>query len=132
MLYHALRMKSGEKMELFVHVTGSVPRESDSDAIALTKRTAYETARALLREKIGVGAPVGATPNEKTLPFDRVKGSANKWRGENHPAFDELTDAKSMDVVIRGEWPHSVAGSDCSGTRNSPPDSRRVRLHVAR
>ena len=57
-------------MELFVHVTGSIPKESDSDAIALTKRTAYETARALLREKIGVVALVGATTNEKTIPFD--------------------------------------------------------------
>ena len=57
-------------MDLFVHITGSVPRECGSDAIALTKRTAYETARALLREKIGVVALVGATPNENTMPFD--------------------------------------------------------------
>lgn len=72
-------------MEIFVHITGSVPRKSDSDAIALTKRTAYETARALLREKIGVVALVGGTPNEKTLPFDDeiIKAAADHLAATN-------------------------------------------------
>ena len=72
-------------MELFVHITGSVPRESGLEAIDLTKRTAYETARALLREKIGVVALVGGTPNEKTMPFDDeiVKAAADHLAATN-------------------------------------------------
>ena len=72
-------------MELFIHITGSAPRKSDSDAIALTTQTAYETARALLREKIGVVALVGGTPNEMTLPFDDaiVKAAADHLAATN-------------------------------------------------
>ena len=79
-------------MELFVHITGSVPRASGSDAIALTRRTAYETARALLRERIGVVALVGGTPNEKTMPFDDeiIKAAA-----------DHLADTREAGVLIR-------------------------------
>ena len=67
-------------MKLFVHVTGSVPRKSGSDAVALTKRMAYKTERASLREKIGVVALAGGSPNEKTLSFDNEVIKAAVYR----------------------------------------------------
>lgn len=94
-------------MELFVHITGSVPRKSGSDAIELAKRTAYETARALLREKIGVVALAGGTPNEKTMPFDDeiIKAAA-----------DHLADTNETGILIRtvrhqSKWTNQVSDS---------------------
>ena len=93
-------------MEFFVHITGSVPCESGSDTIALTKRTAYETARALLRKKIGVVALVGATPNAKTVPFDDEIIEA---------AADHLAETREAGVLIRTvrhqtKWMNRVSG----------------------
>lgn len=93
-------------MELFVHITGSISRKSDSDAIALTTQTAYETARALLREKIGVVALVGGTPNEKTLSFDDeiVKAAAN------HLAATNETGVLIRTVRHQSNWMNHVDG----------------------
>ena len=79
-------------MEFFVHITGSAPRSSGPDAIALTQRTAYETARALLREKIGVVALAGGSPNEKTAAFDDEVIKA---------AADHLKETDEAGVLIR-------------------------------
>lgn len=93
-------------MEIFVHITGSVSRKSDSDAIALTTQTAYETARALLREKIGVVALVGGTPNEKTLSFDDeiVKAAANHLAATNEAGVLIRT------VRHQSNWMNHVSG----------------------
>lgn len=33
------------------------------------------------------------------------EGSLQLWRGEIHPAFDDLTEAKNMVIGIRDGWP---------------------------
>ena len=90
-------------MELFVHITGSVPRKTDSDAIALTKRTVYETARALLREKIRVVALAGGTPNEKTMPFDDeiIKAAADHLADTSEAGFLIRTVRRQSDWMNR-------------------------------
>ena len=79
-------------MDFFVHITGSAPRSSGSDAIVLIQRTAYEMARALLREKIGVVALVGGSLNEKTAAFDDEILQA---------AADHLTETGEDGVLIQ-------------------------------
>lgn len=79
-------------MNLFVHITGSVPRANGSETVALAEQTAYETARALLRENIGVVALVGASPNDKTASFDDVIVRA---------AADHVRDTSETGIVIR-------------------------------
>ena len=94
-------------MDFFVHITGSVPRSSGSDAIALTQQTAYETARALLREKIGVVALVGGSPNEKTAAFDDEILQA---------AADHLNETRESGVLIQTvrhqtKWANRISDS---------------------
>lgn len=80
-------------MEFFVHITGSVRRTSGPDAIALTQRTAYETARALLREKIGVVALVSGSSNKETVAFDDeiIKAAA-----------DHLKETDEVGILLQG------------------------------
>lgn len=79
-------------MNLFVHITGSVPRANGSETVALAEQTAYETARALLRENIGVVALVGASSNDTTASFDDVIVRA---------ASDHVRDTSETGIVIR-------------------------------
>lgn len=77
---------------MFVHITGSAPRAAGATAVALAERTAYETARALLRRQIGVVALVGASRNESAASFDAAVVKA---------AADHLRDARESGVFIR-------------------------------
>ena len=79
-------------MELFVHITGSVPRSDGTTTVALSEQTAYETARALLRQQIGVVALVGASPNEATASFDDAIIRA---------AADHVRDTHEAGIVLR-------------------------------
>ncbi len=46
------------------------------------------------------------TEDLATTGFDPIEGSDNqRWRGPIHEAFVSLTDAETMDVVIRSGWP---------------------------
>ena len=79
-------------MELFVHITGSTPRTDGPKIVVLVERTAYETARALLREKVGVVALVGASSNDATAHFDDAIVKA---------AADHVQDTGEAGIVIR-------------------------------
>ena len=79
-------------MELFVHITGSVPRSAGPATVALVEQTAYQTARALLWQNIGVVALVGASPNDTTASFDDAIIRA---------AADHVRDTRVAGIVLR-------------------------------
>ena len=80
-------------MDYFVHITGSIPRaDGPAAAVALVEQTAYETARALLRQGIGVVALVGASANANTASFDDAVIRA---------ANDYVRDTREPGIVIR-------------------------------
>ena len=95
-------------MNLFVHITGSVPRANGPETVALAEETAYRTARALLRKNIGVVALVGASSNDRTASFDDAIVRA---------AADHVRDTGEAGIVIRTvrhrtRWQDRI--SDCT------------------
>lgn len=79
-------------METFVHITGSAPLADGPEVVSLAQKSAYETARALLREGIGVVALVGASPNPSTAAFDDEIVRA---------AADHVRETSGSGIVIR-------------------------------
>ena len=57
-------------MKKFIHITGSIPRNSDDAHIELTRDIFYTTATCLLQSGFGVVALVGSSVNDKTIGFD--------------------------------------------------------------
>ena len=55
-----------------------------------------------------------------------------RWRGRIHPAFASLTDAATMDVVVRPGWPFQSPAVLVEGLSTSHSTSRGIRVHVAR
>ena len=76
-------------MDRFVHITGSVPRRAGPETMELAERTAYETARSLLRAKIGLVALVGASTNDGSMAFDDaiVRAAADHCRETGDPGI---------------------------------------------
>ena len=79
-------------MDYFVHITGSVPRANGPEVVALVQQTAYATALALLQQKIGVVALVGASTNADTVSYDDAVIKA---------AADYIRDTGAPGIVIR-------------------------------
>ena len=97
--------KRWRDIDHFVHITGSVPGTDGPATAILVKQTVSETARALLRQKIGVVVLVGASANDATTSFDDVVIGA---------AADHVRDTGETGIVIRTvrhrtKWPERIS-----------------------
>ena len=57
-------------MKKFIHITGSIPRNSNDANIELTRDIFYKTATFLLQKGFGLVALVGSSVNNETIGFD--------------------------------------------------------------
>ena len=65
--------------------------------------------------------------------FEPVADSKpQRWRGRIHPAFASLTDAATMDVVVRPGWPFQSPAVLVEGSQHQPLNSRGICVYVAR